>query len=87
MPLVATIVRDAGYDVQQYVEHIGPIQWDRVMEADVVCFHAFSSTMPKTIDYIKKGQGRPPGHAYNYGRNPCIGDGRGHASVLRLGGP
>ena len=46
MPLVATIVRDAGYDVDVFVEHIGPIDWDRVLAADVVCFHAFSSTMP-----------------------------------------
>ena len=54
MPLVATIVRDAGYDVDMFVEHIGPIDWDRVLAADVVCFHAFSSTMPKTIEYINK---------------------------------
>ena len=54
MPLVATIVRDKGYDVQAFVEHIGPIKWDRVMESDVVCFHAFSSTIPKTIEYINK---------------------------------
>ena len=54
MPLVATIVRDAGYDVQAFVEHIGPVKWDRVMDSDVVCFHAFSSTMPKTIEYINK---------------------------------
>ena len=54
MPLIATIVRDQGYDVQAFVEHIGPIKWDRVMESDLVCFHAFSSTMPKTIEYINK---------------------------------
>ena len=54
MPLVATIVRDSGYDVQAFVEHIGPIKWNQVMESDVVCFHAFSSTMPKTIEYINK---------------------------------
>ena len=54
VPLVATITRDAGFDVKCYVEHIGPIDWDDVMKSDVVCFHAFSSTMPKTIDYIKK---------------------------------
>ena len=54
MPLVATVVRDAGYEVQAFVEHIGPIQWDTVLESDVVCFHAFSSTMPKTIEYINK---------------------------------
>ena len=54
MPLMATIVRDLGYDVKAFVEHIGPIKWDYVMDSDVVCFHAFSSTMPKTIEYIRK---------------------------------
>ena len=54
MPVVATVVRNAGYDVKAYVEHIGPIQWDDVVKSDVVCFHAFSSTMPKTIEYINK---------------------------------
>ena len=60
MPLVATITRDAGYDVQAFVEHIGPIKWDRVMASDVVCFHAFSSTMPKTIEYIEKIKAQRP---------------------------
>ena len=54
MPLIATIVRNAGYDVKAYVEHIGPIKWDEVMKSDVVCFHTFSATMPKTIEYIEK---------------------------------
>jgi radical SAM superfamily enzyme YgiQ (UPF0313 family) len=54
LPLMATIVRDLGYDVKAFVEHIGPIKWDYVMDSDVVCFHAFSSTMPKTIEYIRK---------------------------------
>ena len=60
MPLIATIVRDAGYDVCAFVEHIGPIKWDKVMEADLVCFHAFSSTMPKTIEYISKIKAQRP---------------------------
>ena len=50
VPLVATIVRDAGYDVKLYVEHIGPIQWDRVFKSDVVCFHSFTASIPKTIE-------------------------------------
>ena len=54
MPLIATIVRNAGYEVKQYVEHIGAINWDQVLDAGVVCFHTFSLTMPKTIEYIRK---------------------------------
>ena len=49
MPLIATIVRDAGYDVKAFVEHIGPVKWDQVMESDVVCFHTFSASMPTTV--------------------------------------
>ena len=60
MPLVATIVRNLGYEVRVFVEHIGPIKWDQVMDADVVCFHAFSSTMPKTIDYIQRIKAERP---------------------------
>jgi anaerobic magnesium-protoporphyrin IX monomethyl ester cyclase len=74
MPLVATIVRDAGYDVRAFVEHIGPIQWDMVLESDVVCFHAFSSTMPKTIEYINKIKAARP-------EMPIIIGGT-HASVM-----
>ena len=60
MPLVATIVRDAGYGVRVFVEHIGPIDWEQVLESDVVCFHAFSSTLPKTIEYIGKVKAARP---------------------------
>ena len=74
VPLVATIVRDAGYDVKVFVEHIGPIKWDRVMDSDVVCFHAFSSTMPKTIEYIDKIKAARP--------NMPIIIGGTHASVM-----
>ena len=74
MPLIATIVRDAGYHVDQFVEHIGGIKWDRVLAADVVCFHAFSSTMPKTIEYINKVRAARP-------EVPIIVGGT-HASVM-----
>ena len=74
MPLVATIVRDAGYDVRAFVEHIGPIQWDQVLESDVVCFHVFSSTMPKTIEYINKIKAARP-------EMPIVMGGT-HASVM-----
>ena len=58
MPLVATIVGDAGYDfagydVKVFVEHIGPVKWDQVMESDVVCFHTFSASMPTTVECIE----------------------------------
>ncbi len=60
MPLVATVVRNAGYEVRVYVEHIGAIDWKEVLDCDVVCFHAFSSTMPKTIEYIRRVKAARP---------------------------
>lgn len=54
MHLVATIVRDAGYDVRVFVEHIGPIDWDQVLESDVVCFYTFTATMPQTVSHVPK---------------------------------
>ena len=74
VPLIATITRDAGYDVKCYIEHIGPIDWDDVMKSDVVCFHSFSSTMPKSIDYINKIKAVKP-------EMPIIMGGT-HASVM-----
>ena len=74
MPLIATIVRNAGYDVRAFVEHIGPVKWDRVMDCDLVCFHAFSSTMPKTIEYINRIKAERP-------EMPIIIGGT-HASVM-----
>jgi anaerobic magnesium-protoporphyrin IX monomethyl ester cyclase len=53
-PLLATVVKQVGYDVQVFVEHVGPVVWDRVLSSDVVCFHAFSATMPRIIEYIRK---------------------------------
>jgi radical SAM superfamily enzyme YgiQ (UPF0313 family) len=60
MPLVATIVRDHGYDVRMFVETIGPIDWKVVFESDLVCFHTFSSTMPRTVEYIQRVKAARP---------------------------
>ena len=74
MPLIATIVRDAGYDVKVFVEHIGPVKWNQVMESDVVCFYTFSASMPTRVEYIKKIRAARP-------EMPTILGGT-HASVM-----
>ena len=74
MPLVATIVKNAGYDVRVFVERIGPVKWGRVLESDVVCVHAFSATMPKAIQYAGRIRAARPDV-------PVIMGGT-HASVL-----
>lgn len=48
LPLIATILSEAGYDVQAYVEHIKPPDWDRMSRSDLVCFSSFSSAAGKT---------------------------------------
>ena len=60
VPMIATVVRNAGYDVKLYAEHIAPIDWRRVMESDLVCFHAFSSTMPKVIQHTARVREQRP---------------------------
>ncbi len=50
-PLLATIVRNAGYDVRAFVEDIsgkGSIDWDYVRDADVVGFSAITCTLTRT---------------------------------------
>jgi len=44
LPLIATILRDEGYDVVLHIEYIsGNIPWERILESDAVCFSSFSS--------------------------------------------
>ncbi len=38
LPLLATIVRDCGHDAEVFIERVGPIDWNRVAESDLVCF-------------------------------------------------
>lgn len=47
MPLIATILAEAGYDVKVYVEHIKPPEWDRIAESDLVCLSLFSAGADK----------------------------------------
>ena len=45
VPLIATILKNAGYDVTTFVEDIWPINWDILARADVVCFHTLTCAM------------------------------------------
>lgn len=55
VPLLATVLRDAGYDVRAFVEDIsgkGSVDWDFVRTADVVGFSAITCTLTRTADLI-----------------------------------
>lgn len=42
LPVIGTILAEAGYDVKVYMEHIKPPEWDRIAESDLVCFSSLS---------------------------------------------
>jgi anaerobic magnesium-protoporphyrin IX monomethyl ester cyclase len=42
LPLLATLVRDRGHDVEVFIERVGPIDWNRVAESDLVGFTLIS---------------------------------------------
>jgi radical SAM superfamily enzyme YgiQ (UPF0313 family) len=46
--LLATIMRDLGYDVRVYVEDIHPIDMREVLSADLVAISAITSTAPQS---------------------------------------
>jgi anaerobic magnesium-protoporphyrin IX monomethyl ester cyclase len=48
MPLIATILSKAGYDVRVYIEHIKPPEWDRISDSDLVCFSTWNANAEKT---------------------------------------
>ena len=72
VPMLATVVRDAGYDVRAFVEDVSgkdSTDWDWVRQADVVGFSAITCTMPRTAELIARARKENP-----------------HATIL-MGGP
>lgn len=48
LPLIGTILSEAGYDVKVYIEHIKPPEWERIEASDLVCFSAINAAAAKT---------------------------------------
>ena len=48
MPLIATVLSEAGYDVKTYMEHVQAPEWSRIAESDLVCFSTLSAGADKT---------------------------------------
>jgi radical SAM superfamily enzyme YgiQ (UPF0313 family) len=46
--LLATIMRDRGYDVRVYIEDIHPVDMNEVLSADLVAISAITSTAPQS---------------------------------------
>ncbi|MBI4208376.1 MAG: cobalamin B12-binding domain-containing protein, partial [Deltaproteobacteria bacterium] len=54
LPLVGTIVKNAGYDVEVFMEGIAPIPWERVLEADLVGFSAVTCNINRAVEMAAK---------------------------------
>jgi radical SAM superfamily enzyme YgiQ (UPF0313 family) len=48
MPLIGTILAQAGYEVTVFVEHVSPPVWDVIASADLVCMSTLSAAADKT---------------------------------------
>ncbi|MGO9569091.1 MAG: B12-binding domain-containing radical SAM protein [Desulfomonilaceae bacterium] len=58
LPLISTILSEAGYDVKVYVEHVKPPDWSRISESDLVCLSSFTSTIGKICELAKEIRSR-----------------------------
>jgi anaerobic magnesium-protoporphyrin IX monomethyl ester cyclase len=54
MPLIGSILFEAGYDVIVYIEHVKPPVWDRIAESDLVCFSSWNASADKTYRFAKE---------------------------------
>ncbi|MDO8847148.1 MAG: radical SAM protein [Coriobacteriia bacterium] len=59
VPLLATVLHDAGHDVRAFVEDIsgkGSVDWDFVRSADVVGFSAITCTLTRTAELVSEAR-------------------------------
>jgi anaerobic magnesium-protoporphyrin IX monomethyl ester cyclase len=47
MPLIGTILKEAGYDVTVYIEHVKAPEWERIAQSDLVCFSSLCAGADK----------------------------------------
>jgi len=63
VPLLATVLRDAGYAVSAFVEDIsgkGSVDWEVVGDANVVGFSAITCTLTRTAELVEETRRRNP---------------------------
>ncbi len=63
IPLLATVLRDAGHDAKAFIEDIsgeGSVDWDFVAGADVVGFSAITCTVPRTQRLLEQARAINP---------------------------
>lgn len=70
VPLLATVVRDAGYDVRAYIEDISgkdSVDWEWVRTAAVVGFSTITCTLPRTLELVEHLRSVNPGAVVVFG--------------------
>jgi len=58
LPVIGTILSQAGYDVRVYVEHVQPPDWARVAESDLVCFSCLNAGADKVYRLAREIKSR-----------------------------
>ena len=48
LPLIGTVLAEAGYEVSVFVEHVQPPSWEAICRADLVCLSSLSAGADKT---------------------------------------
>ena len=54
VPLIATILKNAGYDVTLFVEEIKPINWEIMYQADLVGFHSLTCAVGRVRRIVEQ---------------------------------
>jgi radical SAM superfamily enzyme YgiQ (UPF0313 family) len=78
MIVIATIVRNLGYETKVFCEHVAPVDMDWVKHSDLVCFSGLTGAANKTFalaDFIRANYGTPMvfgGTFASYFANLCL---------------
>jgi radical SAM superfamily enzyme YgiQ (UPF0313 family) len=87
LPLIGTILAQAGYEVEVFVEHVAPPRWEMIARADAVCMSTLSAAADKTYrlaDRIRRELAIPVimgGTHATYFTEDCLA----HSDVVVLG--
>ncbi len=70
VPLLATVLRDDGYDVRAFVEDISgkdSVDWEYVSTADVIGFSAITCTLTRTAELVREARSHNPSATIVFG--------------------
>ena len=56
--MMATILRDRGYNTKVFIEDIAKIDWSLLEDADMICISSITSTAPRAYEIAKRFSGK-----------------------------